>query len=199
MIREGIIETARALGVDPVDLATAISYETAGTFSPTKWGPTTQHGRHRGLIQFGEPQAIKHGVDWDNPMASQLGANGAVASYLRGAGVRPGMGLLDLYSAINAGVVGRYNASDENNGGAPGSVRDKVENQMAGHRAKAIALLGGEYQGSPSGQFSATPAPAGHQQNYLAMERPAPPQNQLAQLPPIYQNQLAVEPFLRRV
>ncbi|WP_171181782.1 hypothetical protein [Ruegeria sp. HKCCD8929] len=142
-IRMGIVETAASLGVDPVDLATAISYETAGTFSPTIAGPTTQHGQHAGLIQFGETQAARYGVDWNNPVGSQLGANGAVANYLRDAGVRPGMGLLDIYSAINAGSVGRYNASDENNGGAPGTVADKVNNQMAGHRENAIAFLGG--------------------------------------------------------
>lgn len=143
-LRSGIVATAQALGIDPLDLATAISYETAGTFDPTKAGPTTQWGRHRGLIQFGEPQAAKYGVDWNNPVGSQLGPDGAVARYLRDTGVKPGMGLLDIYSAINAGGVGRYNRTDANNGGAPGTVRDKVETQMAGHRAKAAKLLGGE-------------------------------------------------------
>lgn len=141
-IRQGILATANALGISPVDLATAISYETAGTFDPNKAGPTTQWGQHRGLIQFGEPQAKKYGVDWDNPVGSQLGPDGAVAKYLRDTGVQPGMGMLDIYSAINAGGVGRYGASDANNGGAPGNVRDKVENQMAGHRQKAMALFG---------------------------------------------------------
>ncbi|NKW81937.1 hypothetical protein HGG72_19035 [Ochrobactrum pecoris] len=142
-MRDGIIETAHAIGADPVDLATAISYETGGTFDPLKKGPTTQHGQHRGLIQFGEPQAQKFGVDWNNPLASQLGANGAVANYFRASGYKPGMSGLDLYSTINAGSPGRYSASDANNGGAPGDVRDKWENQMAGHRQKALALLGG--------------------------------------------------------
>ncbi|MGT2444469.1 hypothetical protein ACU4I5_18595 [Ensifer adhaerens] len=141
-IRTGIISSANALGIDPVDLATAISYETAGTFDPLKRGPTTQHGQHRGLIQFGETQAVENGVDWNNPVGSQLGENGAVVSYLRKAGVQPGMGMMDIYSAINAGGVGRYGASDANNGGAPGTVADKVNNQMAGHRQKALALLG---------------------------------------------------------
>lgn len=141
-IRSGIIETANALGIDPVDLGTAISYETAGTFDPTKTGPTTQWGQHKGLIQFGEPQAKQYGVDWNNPVGSQLGPNGAVANYLRSTGVKPGMGLMDIYSAINAGSVGRYGASDANNGGAPGTVADKVNQQMGGHRAKALALLG---------------------------------------------------------
>jgi hypothetical protein len=141
-LRSGILGAAQSLGVNPLDLATIISYETAGTFDPAKRGPTTQWGQHRGLIQFGEPQARQHGVDWNNPLGSQLGPDGAIVSYMRSSGVKPGMGLLDLYSAVNAGAPGRYNASDANNGGAPGTVRDKVETQMAGHRAKAEALLG---------------------------------------------------------
>jgi hypothetical protein len=144
-LREGIIESARALGVSPVDLATAISYETGGTFDPTQRGPTTQWGKHRGLIQFGEPQAQRYGVNWNDPVGSQLGADGAIVKYLRDTGVKPGMGLMDIYSAINAGGVGRYDRTDANNGGAPGTVADKVSTQMAGHRAKAQALLGGEF------------------------------------------------------
>lgn len=146
-LKTGIAETATALGISPVDLATAISYETGGTFNPTQAGPTTKWGQHRGLIQFGEPQARQFGVDWSNPVGSQLGANGAVANYLRNAGVKPGMGMMDIYSAINAGGVGLYNRSDAAAGGAPGTVADKVNNQMAGHRAKAMALFGGDGSG----------------------------------------------------
>lgn len=156
-LRDGIIQTAEAIGADPLDLATAISYETAGTFDPMKAGPTTQWGQHRGLIQFGEPQAQQHGADFSTPeaaLASQLGADGAVANYFRSSGFQPGMSGLDLYSTINAGAPGRYNASDANNGGAPGDVADKWGNQMEGHRAKAAALLGGEY--TPSGGNSET-------------------------------------------
>lgn len=140
-----IIETAQAIGADPLDLATAISYETAGTFNPMQMGPTTQWGQHGGLIQFGEPQRKRYGVDFSSPEAaltSQLGPNGAVAKYFRASGFKPGMSGLDLYSTINAGTPGRYNASDANNGGAPGSVADKWNNQMTVHRQKAAALLG---------------------------------------------------------
>ena len=143
-LRSGIVSTAQSLGIDPVDLATAISYETAGTFDPAKKGPTTQWGQHQGLIQFGEPQAKQYGVDWNNPVGSQLGPDGAIAKYLKDTGVQPGMGLMDIYSAINAGGVGRYGASDANNGGAPGTVADKVNQQMASHREKAMALLGAQ-------------------------------------------------------
>lgn len=138
-----LIETANALGMNPVDLATIISYETAGTFDPTKAGPTTQWGQHRGLIQFGEPQAKQYGVDWNDPLGSQLGPDGAIVKYFTENGWKPGMGMMDAYSIVNAGAPGRYNASDANNGGAPGTVADKVNNQMSGHRAKALELLGG--------------------------------------------------------
>lgn len=166
-LRSGIIATAEAIGADPIDLATAISYETAGTFDPLKKGPTTQWGQHRGLIQFGEPQAKQHGVDWENPLGSQLGPDGAVANYFRSSGFKPGMSGLDLYSTINAGSPGRYNASDANNGGAPGNVRDKWENQMAGHRQKAQALIG-EY--TPGGAVAANEAMASGDLNAQAVQ-----------------------------
>lgn len=153
-LTQGILGSASALGMDPLDLATIISYETAGTFDPLKKGPVTQWGQHRGLIQYGEPQAKQYGVDWNNALASQLGPDGAVVRYFRDNGYQPGMGLLDAYSIVNAGAPGRYNASDANNGGAPGTVRDKVTSQMAGHRAKAQALLGGSYSPSERGDGS---------------------------------------------
>lgn len=187
-IRRGILETAQSLGMDPVDLATIISYETAGTFDPQKRGPTTQWGQHRGLIQFGEPQAQQYGVNWDDPAGSQLGADGAIARYYRQNGWQPGMGMLDAYSIVNAGAPGRYNASDANNGGAPGSVRDKVEQQMAAHRAKAAALLGGDgYAQAPQGSDPVT--------NALAPAPMAPEQQAQPQVPQ-FQNALNADDFM---
>ncbi len=177
-LRTGIIATAQALGMDPVDLATIISYETGGTFNPSQPGPTTQWGQHRGLIQFGESQAREYGVDWNDPLGSQLGPDGAVVRYFTSRGWRPGMGILDAYSIVNAGAPGRYNASDANNGGAPGTVADKVSGQFGPHRDKAVALLGGLT--GPAGG----PAPQRQQQpvNALAVPpaMPASPQNALA-------------------
>lgn len=142
-LRQGIMETAQSLGMNPLDLATIISYETGGTFDPAQRGPTTQWGQHRGLIQFGEPQARQYGVNWSDPLGSQLGPTGAVVNYFRANGWKPGMGLMDAYSVVNAGGPGRYGASDAKNGGAPGTVADKVNNQMGPHRQKAAALFGG--------------------------------------------------------
>lgn len=139
-LASAILATSQRIGANPRDLAAAMSYETGGTFDPWKAGPTTQWGQHRGLIQWGEPQRAKYGVTQTTPVADQVAAAGR---YLQDAGFRPGMGLMDLYSAINAGRVGRYNASDAGNGGAPGTVADKVNNQFAGHLAKADKLLSG--------------------------------------------------------
>lgn len=189
-IASGIIETANALGMDPIDLATIISYETGGTFNPTQAGPTTQWGQHRGLIQFGQPQAREYGVDWNDPAGSQLGPDGAIARYYRARGWKPGMGMLDAYSIVNAGAPGRYNASDANNGGAPGTVADKVNNQMAGHRAKAEALLAGYDLGQPQHGYQEP------QQNALAAPQWQPQTNQLDPRDfMVAQNPLGFTPF----
>lgn len=163
-LRRLIAETANSLGINPVDLATAISYETAGTFDPRKKGPTTQWGQHEGLIQFGQPQQRQFGVDLSSPEAaisSQLGPNGAIAKYLKASGFKPGMSGLDLYSTINAGAPGKYGASDANNGGAPGDVRDKWENQMGGHRQKAMALMGADLSPGALDFVKNNPQPGG--------------------------------------
>lgn len=133
-LARAIQNTANKLGIDPVDLATVISYETGGTFDPWKAGPTTKWGQHRGLIQWGEPQARQYGVYEGMPLQAQMDAAGR---YLVNAGVKPGMGLMDIYSAVNAGRVGRYNASDR-----PGhTVRSHVAGMQGGHRNRAMALM----------------------------------------------------------
>ena len=137
-LAQGIARVSQKLGINPEDLATAISYETAGTFNPWKAGPVTQYGQHRGLIQWDEPQAKEYGVTKDSSITQQMEA---VGRYLSKNGVQPNMGLRDIYSAINAGHVGLYDKSDSANGGAPGTVADKVDTQMEGHKVKAAALM----------------------------------------------------------
>ena len=155
--RDALIASAGRLGTTPLDLGTVISYETGGTFSPSIRGGAGN--RHIGLIQFGGPEQRQYGASQDQSFGEQLGA---VERYLTDRGFKPGMGLLDLYSTINAGRPGRYNASDAGNGGAPGTVADKVNGQMAGHRAKASAFLGGDAAMTmPAESATASPAPSG--------------------------------------
>jgi len=142
-------ETADALAIPLEDLLTVASYETGGTMDPLQRGPTTQWGQHAGLIQFGEPQAKKYGVDFTNAqtaMDSQLGANGAIVNYMLDHGFVPNQHSgMDIYSTINAGGPNLYNRSDANNGGAAGTVADKWNYQMGGHRQNAAQMMGGTY------------------------------------------------------
>ncbi len=152
--RDALIASAQRIGADPLDLATVISYETGGTFNPGIRGGAGN--RHIGLIQFGIPEQRRYGASQGQSFEEQLPA---VEGYLKDRGFTPGMGLLDLYSTINAGRPGRYNASDAGNGGAPGTVADKVNNQMGGHRTKAAAFLGGDFTPAmPAGTNDAPPA-----------------------------------------
>lgn len=140
-VARGLKEAADELGMSVEDLATIVSYETAGTFNPVQPGPKTKFGQHKGFIQFGEPQAEQFGIDWNDPYDTQLGADGAIVKYFRDRGFEEGMGLMDAYSIVNTGGPGRYDWSDEGAGGAPGTVRDKVTKQMSGHKAKARRLI----------------------------------------------------------
>ena len=145
--------TAGRLGISPSDLLTAISYETGGKMSPSLRGGADN--KYVGLILFGPEEQKKYGASADQSPAEQMQA---VEAYLRDRGIKPGMGMLDLYSTINAGRPGLYNRSDAANGGMPGTVADKVATQMYGHRQRANALLGGDYSvtDSPSDLPAAT-------------------------------------------
>lgn len=155
-LADNIRATSDRLGIDPVDLATAISYETGGTFDPTIKGPTTKWGQHIGLIQAGATQRAEHGIDPQAPLLEQFAG---IERYLRASGVKPGMGLLDVYSAINAGAPGRYGRSDAAAGGAPGTVEDKVRS-MSAHAMRARALLGQPIAAPVDSAAVSAPAPA---------------------------------------
>lgn len=128
--------SAARLGIAPSDLLTAMSYETGGKLDPNLWGG--KGGNYLGLIQFGPEERAKYGVKPGMAVSDQVTA---AENFLRDRGLKPGMGLLDVYSTINAGRPGLYNRSDAMNGGAPGTVADKVAT-MAGHRVRANSLLG---------------------------------------------------------
>ena len=145
---QGIKLASNALGpnISDEDLATILYFETAGSLSPTQKGPVTKWGRHRGYIQFGEPQAKRFGVDWKNPIKSQLGSKGAIVKYALAHGFKPGMDKYQLYAAINAGDPTKLGARDAAAGGTWGTVKQKVDHQMHKHRLKARMLLGGQSQ-----------------------------------------------------
>ncbi len=132
---QSIIRAANTLGVDPLDLARAISIETIGTFDPAIKGGTK--GDYVGLIQFGPVSSKDPTTSYNKYNVSaylddfDAQLNGPVVQYLQDRGLKSGMGLGELYSIINAGSLKdgkpRWGASDGN-----GSVRSKVAQMLRG-------------------------------------------------------------------
>lgn len=132
--QDAITSAATELGIDPIDLATVISYETGGRFSTSIKGG--KGGNYLGLIQFGPEEQKKYGVQPGEPFQVQLQK---VVKFLQDRGFKPGMGIEDLYSTINAGSPGRLAASDGRN-----TVAGHVAEMQGAHRQKAIALMKGQ-------------------------------------------------------
>lgn len=127
-----VLTSAAELGVNPIDLATVISYETGGKFDPDIVGG--KNNAHMGLIQFGTEERKKYGITKGMSFGDQMKA---VVSFLKDRGFKPGMSIVDLYSTINAGTPGKRNASDGN-----GTVASHVDTMMKEHRKGAMAFLG---------------------------------------------------------
>ncbi|MFP4578495.1 MAG: M23 family metallopeptidase, partial [Coleofasciculus sp.] len=123
------------------DLATLISFETAGTFSPSIRGPVVKgRGRAVGLIQF-MPETSRELGTTSEALAhkSQVEQMDYVERYLVKRGFKGG-GLKQLYSTVFAGHPN-----------ARGSISDgyhtldsAVERMTREHRGRAIALLSGK-------------------------------------------------------
>lgn len=126
---------AKTAGYNPDDLLKVINYESSGR--PNAWGG--KGGNYYGLIQFGPNERKQFGVDTKNPSATNQ--IDATMKYLAARGFKPGMGLMDLYSTINAGSPGHYSASDGN-----------------GTVASHVARMNGE---TPAGSYALSYAPQG--------------------------------------
>lgn len=124
-------QAAADLGTSPEDLATVISYESK--FDPKRWGG--KGGNYLGLIQFGGPERKQFGVNENQTFAEQMPS---VVKFLKTRGFKPGMGLPDLYSTINAGSPGRYNLSDD---GGKTTVAGHVERMRKSEAARVNRFL----------------------------------------------------------
>jgi hypothetical protein len=114
-------QTATQKGYNPDDLLKAIQYESSG--SPDVWGG--KNNNYYGIIQYGPNERAKYHIDTQNPSArNQIDG---MFGFLHDRGFKPGMGILDLYSTINAGSPGHYNASDGN-----GTVASHVQAMLHG-------------------------------------------------------------------
>ena len=130
-----LVRVADRLGLSPADLAAIFSFETGGTMSPSEPGRGAAAGRV-GLIQAGPNEMRAYGIHGGQTFEQQLEG---VARYLQARGVKPGMGLPDLYAAVNGGNVGAGWAEDGNGTVARSAA---TQRRLREHRAQAIRRLG---------------------------------------------------------
>lgn len=129
-----VTSVASRLGVSPRDLSAAISYETGGTFNPSKVGG--KGNNYMGLIQFGPEERAKYGVRPGMTFEEQMVA---VEGFLRDRGVKPGMGISEIYRTINGGNPNAsLNASDGN-----GTIAEHIQRIERNHYGNADRFLGG--------------------------------------------------------
>lgn len=135
---------AKSSGYNPDDLMKVIQYESSGR--PNVWGG--KGNDYFGLIQFGPNERKQFGVDTKNPSAfNQIDAT---MKYLSSRGFKPGMGLMDLYSTVNAGSPGHYNASDGN-----GTVASHVAKMSGQQSTPGFSLAyAPEAENMPAGPLS---------------------------------------------
>lgn len=133
-----LVEISGDLGINPIDLATIIGFETAGTYNPDQIGG--EGNRYRGLIQFGPSEQRKYGIVPGMSFRNQLTA---VAQFLKdrfgGVGMdTQGASLEDLYTTVLTGnPKGNRYAPDSN-----GTTAISGVGRMAPHREAAMKRYG---------------------------------------------------------
>ncbi len=133
-----LVAQAKARGHNPQGVQRVFSYESSN--DPTRWGG--KGNKYFGLFQAGPEERAKYHIDTVHPSArNQIDA---FFNFLNDRGYKPNMGLLDMYSTVNAGSPGHYNASDGNG-------------TVASHVAK---MMGGAAAPNPALSYAPTPAPA---------------------------------------
>lgn len=146
---QALVAAARKLGVSPLDLATIIGFETAGTYSPSKRGGAG--GNYMGLIQFGPNERRAYGAHSGQTFEEQV--TGPVVRYFqdrfKGVGMSTqGADLLTLYRTVlggnpRASLTGRD---------AFGTSPQSGVARMAPHRSEALRrFFGGSVSNIPSG------------------------------------------------
>lgn len=141
---KAIIAEAGKLGISPLDYATIISFESAGTFSTSIQSTDKKSGKkYTGLIQFGEAEVKKYGVKRGEEFETQLAK---ASEFLRDrfeAAKKSisGASILDLYRTVLGGNPNASLTGEDSNGTSPLSGVRKMQRE---HRPNAEKLLGGK-------------------------------------------------------
>lgn len=144
--RSALQEVAAELGVNPIDLATIIGFETGGTYDPGQ--PGGEGGNYRGLIQFGGPERDAYGVTPGMTFEEQL--RGPVVNFFKDRFAKAGMStqgasLEDLYTTVLAGNPGANRDAKDSFGTSARAATDPTTEKgkiMAAHREAAIKRFG---------------------------------------------------------
>lgn len=168
-----LIQAANELGVDPLDLATIIGFESAGSYSPNKMGG--DGGVYMGLIQFSPGNQKHYGVTRGMTFEEQL--LGPVVQYFkdRFAGVgmsTQGATLLQLYTTVLAGnPKANINAKDSFGTSSKSGVV-----KMQPHRAVALRRFfgGSESNIAQRQRFGDSPWQDSQNMNPQVVERLTP-------------------------
>jgi len=132
---KALIKAAQELGVSPLDLATFISFETAGTFSPSKRGGAGNN--YMGLIQFGPNERKAYGASPNQSFEEQV--TGPVVRFFKDRFASVGMStkgadLLTLYRTVLGGNPKASLTAKDSFGTSPLSGVAR----MGPHRQKAL-------------------------------------------------------------
>lgn len=143
--RQAIQYIANSLGVDPIDVATFINYETGGRLVSGSmrsgldtWGGNG--GRYLGWIQFSPENQQKYGVSVG---MSPMQMAESVVKYLKSAGIKPGDSLDMLYQAVQApAYLGTARSKGRNIGAdSNGSISGHVARMRREHSGPASEWL----------------------------------------------------------
>lgn len=150
-----IAKTAAAVGIDPRIVYSIVGFETAGTFNPDIRGGSDRDGKRKGqylgAIQFSPENQKRYGIRPGMTFEEQMEA---VTLYLKDTGVKPGMGLADVYAAVLTGRAGNVKGRDIN-----GSVMEHVARMQREFWPKAAKALGMDLDG-PTNVAAAQPKTA---------------------------------------
>ena len=96
--RQAIFDAAKNLGLDPYQFGGFLSLESGANMDPNIVGGAG--GRHKGLIQFGQSEQQKYGIQGPQTRAGQIPK---VLQYFRDRGYKPGMGIERAYATVLGG------------------------------------------------------------------------------------------------
>ncbi|MFN6963959.1 MAG: hypothetical protein ACK4S4_09355 [Pyrinomonadaceae bacterium] len=143
---KALVDSARQLGISPLDLATLISFETAGTFSPSIRGGAGN--KYQGLIQFGPSERAAYGVKPGQSFEEQI--TGPVVKFFQDRFAKAGRStagadLLTLYRTV---IGGSPEASITAKDAFGTSALSGVMRMLKEHRPAALAKFFGGKEGN---------------------------------------------------